>query len=413
MSDEIERDALHWMLRSRPARQEGIQRCNPEDFGDAICAQVFAALRVLHDAGRIIEPGTVAHVADARIETINALWFERHPYGTDRQCFDAVLSQSRRRRAFTTLRTVASRQNDPSMTDEWLARELLTAHEMALPREQVLTVVENVDEMIDTTDTAYRWLMPWMLERGERLMIVAPEGSGKTVMLRQWAFQGAAGCHWATGRIIPPFSTLYIDAENSRVNTVRAARKMHHLAKSYAGEGWDGNRLRIKPIHNLNLVQDRRQRDEVEGWIELYRPDLLIIGPIYKIGRNTPGFSFEDNALAFTDIIDDWRHRFDLAVAMEHHAPKASNASGERDLGPFGSSVWKRWPDVGLSLSWHDPDETISVPRYDVHPFRGYRGTHHYPTMFLHGDARAGHWPWMPRIGSADIYERGDEYATF
>jgi len=415
MSVDIERDALHWMLRSRPSRVEGVQRLGAHDFADIVSARIFVSLRALHDEGRIVEPSTVAHVAQCSIDTVNALWFDRRPWGTDRQCFDEILVAARKRRAFAVLSEIEQRRNDPTLTDEWLSNKLLDAQQMALPRDVNLTAVDNVDTMIDSTDTAYHWLMPWMLERGERMMIVAPEGSGKTVLLRQLAFQAAAGCHWATNRITKPFTTLYVDAENSRVNTVRAARRLRELARGYASgcaHGWDADRLRIQNVHNLNLVHDRRQRDEVEAWIELYRPDLLIIGPIYKIGRNTPGQSFEDNALAFTDIMDDWRHRYDLAIAMEHHAPKQTT-HGERDLGPFGSSVWKRWPDIGISLSWSAADDTVSVPRYDVHPFRGYRGTHHFPPMFLHGDASQKHWPWMPRIASPDIYERGDEYATF
>lgn len=415
MTVEIERDAVHWMLRSRPARSEGVRTLNGTDFSDITCGHIFGAVRALHDNGAIVEPSTVARVAGCNIDTINKLWFDRHPFGTDRQCFSELVSSSRRRRTFALVEQVMARKGDPSLSDEWIANALDDAHTLALPREALTSAVENIDQMIEDTDTQYKWLMPWMLERGERLMIVAPEGSGKTVLLRQWAFQGACGCHWATGRITPKFSTLYIDAENSRVNTVRAARKLHYRAKRYAGDDWDGNRLRIKPIHNLNLVQDRRQRDEVEQWIELYRPDLLVIGPIYKIGRNTPGFSFEDNALAFTDIVDDWRHRYDLAVAMEHHAPKAIGSDGNRDLGPFGSSVWKRWPDIGISLSWHPEDEDISVPRFDVSPFRGFRGTHHFPTRFLHGDLGRDNeqWPWMPHGVAPSVYERGDEYASF
>jgi replicative DNA helicase len=54
-----------------------------------------------------------------------------------------------------------------------------------------------------------------------------------------------------------------------------------------------------------------------------------------------------------------------------------------RDLRPFGSAVWSRWPEFGISLT---PDLTASMPYvYDVRHFRGARDERHWPTKITRG----------------------------
>ena len=42
-------------------------------------------------------------------------------------------------------------------------------------------------------DLSYDWLIPDLLERGERVIVVAAEGAGKTTLMRQVALMSSAG----------------------------------------------------------------------------------------------------------------------------------------------------------------------------------------------------------------------------
>lgn len=406
-----EADVLHFMLRSRAARAHAITRLTAADFASTVGSRLFVAIHDVHGRGGVVDPSTVALEAGGTTATTMPLW-DRSPHRTDIECVNVLLADSTRRHLKVALERISGRITDAPID---YFRDALAEARMLLPSADQHVEVPNIAEFLASVDTRYEWLMPWMVERGERLMIVAPEGSGKTVLLRQWAFQLAAGCHWVTNRIVDPCRVLYVDAENSDRNIARASRHLYRLARRYAdggnAHGWDDDRLRIKSVWNLDITASREQRDTIEGWLERYRPDLLIIGPIYKVGRNTRSLSYEDAALAVTDVIDGWRQRFGIAVAMEHHAP-GSTEGGERQLNPFGSTVWRRWPDVGVGLKYEVGEED-GIHRFKVRPFRGYRGSHLFPPEFHRSDYRADTWPWIAFGHSPQAYDRATDHQSY
>jgi len=73
---------------------------------------------------------------------------------------------------------------------------------------------------------------------------------------------------------------------------------------------------------------------------------------------------------------------YNCALWIEHHAPLGSTMS-TRDLRPFGSAVWSRWPEFGISLQ---PDPTAVTPFvYDVRHFRGARDERPWPLKITRG----------------------------
>ena len=67
---------------------------------------------------------------------------------------------------------------------------------------------------------------------------------------------------------------------------------------------------------------------------------------------------------------------------LEHHAPLGSTLA-TRELRPFGSAVWSRWPEFGISLQ---PDPTAPEPYvYDVRHFRGARDERQWPLKIKRG----------------------------
>ena len=80
---------------------------------------------------------------------------------------------------------------------------------------QPIEGLHTVNEFMDLTDQSYDWVIPGMLERQERFMLIAPEKAGKTVLTRQVALTLASGRHpFATHIEVPVMRTLLVDLEN-------------------------------------------------------------------------------------------------------------------------------------------------------------------------------------------------------
>ncbi|WP_343752617.1 AAA family ATPase, partial [Sphingomonas japonica] len=64
----------------------------------------------------------------------------------------------------------------------------------------------------------YNWLVPGVLEHGERLVLTGGEGGGKSVLISQMAATIAGGVHPFTADVMPnqpAHRVLVIDCENS------------------------------------------------------------------------------------------------------------------------------------------------------------------------------------------------------
>jgi len=76
------------------------------------------------------------------------------------------------------------------------------------------------------------------------------------------------------------------------------------------------------------------------------------------------------------------RDYYNCALWLEHHAPLGSSMA-TRELRPFGSAVWSRWPEFGLALQ---PDPTaVGDYVYDVRHFRGARDQRQFPLKMKRG----------------------------
>ncbi|MBK9178745.1 MAG: site-specific DNA-methyltransferase [Acidimicrobiales bacterium] len=84
-------------------------------------------------------------------------------------------------------------------------------------------------------------------------------------------------------------------------------------------------------------------------------------------------------------VLDDLRTRYRFALLVEHHAPKRQ--AGVRELAPYGSSLWLRWPELGLKLI--PTDDTNRV--MDVGRWRGDRRQSGWPARLERGTP----WPWV------------------
>ena len=253
---------------------------------------------------------------------------------------------------------------------------------------------KTLGEVLDGPDE-YDWLIPNLIERHDRLILTGSEGAGKTMLIRQMAVLAAAGLHPTTFRSIDPIRVLVVDAENTERQWRRTVRPMVAKARN-AGHRDPAEALHIvavdeMPGGRLDLTSER-DLGTVHRLVDEHTPDLLVIGPLYKLVPRA--INSDDDAAPLINALDGLRGR-GLALVMEAHAGHASNGSGERDLRPRGSAALMGWPEFGLGLRV-DREALAGMPPgtkpsvFQLVRWRGDRDERAWPDRIRRG----GDWPW-------------------
>lgn len=261
-------------------------------------------------------------------------------------------------------------------------RDRLAAGSAAAPL-RLLREVLDVDASVDR----YDWVVPGLLERRDRLMLTGSEGGGKSTLLRQIALMAASGLQPFTVEAVEPVSVLVVDAENSERQWRRAVRS---LAADCAliGVGDPRDRLRVDFRSRLNLTS-AADLGEVHRMIDVAQPDLLLIGPLYRLVPRA--IKDDDDAAPVLAALDSLRER-DVTLMIEAHAGHTQGAHGGRDLRPRGSSALLGWPEFGLGIAKPDkPGDPFRLLRW-----RGDRDERHWPTELTSKKLQAQRWPWEP-----------------
>jgi hypothetical protein len=220
----------------------------------------------------------------------------------------------------------------------------------------------------------YDWLVPGLLERGDRVIWTGEEGGGKSTLLRQMGVQLASGIHPFGGGAFQPIRVLLVDLENSAAQ-IRRKLKPLSLSARDTYKPVPGFHIMPRPqgIDMLNVTD----RLWLHTQIEDVGPDLLIIGPIYKMHSGSA--TDEEPARGVSIALDQIRSTYRVALMMEAHTPYATG-KGPRPKRPYGASLWSRWPEFGIFLS---PEGVISH-------WRGARDEREWPSALKRG----GEWPW-------------------
>ncbi|MHB8511459.1 MAG: DnaB-like helicase N-terminal domain-containing protein [Actinomycetota bacterium] len=233
---------------------------------------------------------------------------------------------------------------------------------------------QDVQDFLATPEDEYDFIVPDLLERGDRLILTGPEGFGKSTMLRQFGVQCAAGIHPFALQGIPPIKVLLIDLENPQRLLKRELRPLVLSA---------GDKLKRDQLVVISREQGLNLLDEIDrSWfasrIAANAPDLVITGPIYKM-VTLDGARPEEVVTTTTRTIDELRAKHHFSILLEAHTPLAQGP-GKRPIRPIDSSAWLRWPEFGLHI-----DEN-GVIRH----FRGARDERQWPKALKRGGA----WPW-------------------
>lgn len=236
-------------------------------------------------------------------------------------------------------------------------------------------------ELLDAEDEPYDWLIPGILERGDRLILTGIEGAGKSVFLRQIAVCAAAGLHPFGRGVIKPMKALIIDAENSE-RQVR--RSMRGLAAAVGARGQRDPRdhVMIECTGRMDITKDM-VLSRIHQTIDAQQPDVLVIGPMYRL---TPrAIQTDDEAAPVLAALDTIKDR-GVTLLIEAHAGHSNGASGSRNMRPRGSSALLGWPEFGYGLTT-DPQVQ---GQYRLERWRGDRDERDWPETL----ERGGPLPW-------------------
>lgn len=247
----------------------------------------------------------------------------------------------------------------------------------------------DIDTFIDSTPTEYEWLIPDMLERRDRMLVTAGEGVGKSVLIAQIGVMAAAGIHPWTLQPMEPINVAIIDLENGPRLLARRLKMLKRNCPEL-----DPKRVRIHADpRGINLTS-RADKRWLMDRCDANKTELLVIGPAYRMtsGVATRGdVGGEDHIREVTKALDDIRNRCDVTLLLETHAPHSRDGM-TRDLRPFGSSVWLRWPEFGIGVRKDGPADD-PTKEYVVQHWRGPRDERTWPGKLIRGGRT---WPWMP-----------------
>lgn len=259
-----------------------------------------------------------------------------------------------------------------------------------------LTVEEDVDatpsvhalvlaELLDADEPKHDWHVPGRFEKGDRLMVTGPEGQGKSTLLRQLAIGAAIGEDSLAETVFRtkhrPLRVLLVDAENSRSQLRREFTKQISNLDPTERELVRSNFLVALRTDGLQL-NDPHDRAGDRAWLdselEEVKPDLLVIGPVWKLIEGDSTSEEVNRPLA--RWLDKMRVNYCVTLLIEAHTPHDATR-------PYGWSGWKRWPEFGIHL--HEDGR--------LEHWRGQREERAWPTQLARSDGR---WLWTPGVSS-------------
>jgi replicative DNA helicase len=305
-------------------------------------------------------------------------------------------------------RLVAMTGSDDSADDlgEALARHADEMSAIPAPFDVEADHARTVHDLLNEDDEEEEWMIPGFMERGERVVLTGSEGMGKSTIIKQVSACTAAGVNpWSHERVSRDgFRVLHIDTENSRRQTRRNYRWIGSAMPKNIAPDWRSRiHLHIR-TEGVNLAgRDRAWFHQVAAACS---PDLIVLGPAYKLMTGLDPNKDAD-VLSLLAAIDEVRTRHDSAVLIEAHSPHGGGIE-RRPVRPFGSSVWLRWPEIGVGLRVDDKQEQAHRewansngihlgprPRYlEVAQWRGQREDRDWPTGITWGPD--GGLPWVP-----------------
>jgi AAA domain len=164
-----------------------------------------------------------------------------------------------------------------------------------------------------------------VIPEGGDVMIYGAGGAGKTTLALDLAFHLAAGEEWLGIPVPRPTRVLLIENEGPRP---LLRKKLRRKREAWAGaELADRVRVFDRPWGEFSL-QTEEWRQRLADVVAAHKIDVVIVGPLTRIGMNDAGTLQE--VVAFMELVVDVRRLCGrpVTVILVHHENKAGAVSG-------------------------------------------------------------------------------------
>ena len=399
--DDAERAVLAAMLTNRRAIDDATGQLIPADFYRPSHELIYDAILNLTAKAEPVDTITVAdHLNNTGNLTLIGGRSALHdlannaPYGDIGYHIDIIRDRAQRRAYINAGIRIITAANTPTTDPHDIAHTLTDELNNATAARTTAPIGTPIDLFLATNedDDAPCWLSPGFLERQDRLIVTAGEGTGKSTLLRQWAVQLATGIHPFTLAPTPPIRVVLLDLENSERQIRRKLRPLAHQAHGLNPD----NLIVVSRPEGIDLTTPT-DRAWLDTLLDQTRPDVLIGGPIYKMAGGNPNDEVDAKPAAMA--LDRARTRYDCALVLEAHQKKSPDGKeSTRAKEPFGWSGWMRWPEFGIHLAKGG----------DITHWRGMRDERDFPQML----SRGGVWPWSPVMDpDEELFQRISNWA--
>jgi hypothetical protein len=394
-----EQAVLGAAMISKLAAEQISRVCDPADFGDLRHDVIAGAIYRLRAVGaptdtiavvdELLRAGELQSAGGA--EYVHALT-SAVPSASSAEYYAAIVKEASVGR---TLVQALIRAQDSIVRGEQAGTVLARAlGDLAALRDHGRSrhiPLRSLGEIFDVpnSEDVYDWTIPGLLERRDRLILTGSEGGGKSELIRQLAICAAAGIHPFTQQHTDARRVLVIDAENTERQWRRKARG---LAANAAQRGTADPRRNLAPqfVRDFDVTRSSDLGD-VHDWIDQWKPDIVTIGPLYRICAS---INNDEEAKPVLAALESIRDR-DVTLIIEGHAGHADSRTQTRELRPIGSSALLRWPEFGLGLA---KPEKIGDPHRIIR-WRGDRDERPWPATLTDSRVNPQTFPWEPTPG--------------
>lgn len=397
MTAEVERELIGAAFDD-PRITASIKLTEREFYQPAYGA-IWEAIRELHTEGTHPTPPLVLEVASRHGRVDSSIIPDVYGAGmvVNAEKYAEKIADGYRRRTIDDALVAGRQELGQNVPTEEVVARITTGIGAATELEQDSEDLLTIDEFVDQELPPEQWVIPGLFAVGERAVVTGEEGSGKSMLLRQIALCAAVGLHPFDYDRFQPARVLVVDAENPKAIMVRKFKGIRDDLRDRGMNAEDRMWVRRFP-QGLDLAETR-DRLTLHNLCMLTRPNLLVIGPAYKLYVGGANAREEDLARQVTSVLDGLREEFGFALMLEHHSPHENGTTGKRFPRPIGSSLWRRWPEFGFGLTHTDTDRDMQGGHrlVDIKHWRGMREDRPWPTQLESGPRL----PWV----AANPYE--------
>ena len=244
---EAERAVVGGSLVTRDVLTEVLAGLDPTDLYDRSLANLWTIVGELHRDGSTVDHLTIRNAYSARgwdpdSVDLADLCSGLRPRPEHVEIIVRHATARRLMAVTSSARDEASNGKNPYELADRLRTELSG---LDVPTSSTRSTARTLDDIIDTADDDSPFVVPGLLRRDWRAVVVGAEGVGKSTMLRQIGVPSAQGVHPFDLHRYDPIRVLLADLENPAAAIKETGTRMVTQLRRTVGDQYDPDRLRI------------------------------------------------------------------------------------------------------------------------------------------------------------------------